>query len=118
MNLRLFDPKHERKVQYLSDCARTRAKYLKYLSYGELVEPVTPLDPVPRSPRTCSAGITNTAARFRRRKGGYGRPKTASLAVFFANYGDERVRFRYRTALTERTEVLEPASVKVVELAR
>jgi Domain of unknown function (DUF6259) len=118
MNLRLFDPKHERKVQYLSDCARTRTKYLKYLSYGELVEPVTPLDPVPVFTEEVFGWDHKHRGTVPAAEGRLWKAEDGSLALFFANYGDERVRFRYRTAMTERTEVLEPASVKVVELPR
>ncbi len=55
------------------------------------------------------------------------RAEDGSLAVFFANYGDARVTFRYRVepakfglkgAAVERSETLEPASVKVVEVGR
>jgi hypothetical protein len=55
------------------------------------------------------------------------RAEDGSLAVFFANYGDQKVTFRYRVepakfglkgAAVERSETLEPASVKVVEVGR
>jgi hypothetical protein len=127
MNLRLFDPKHERKVQYLKECARTRAAYGKYLTYGQFLEPVSPLDAVP----TFSEDVFGWNRKHRGSapvaEARLWKAEDGGLAIFFANYGDERVRFRYRVdparfggkrGAIEHTESLEPASVKVVELPR
>jgi len=118
MNLGLFAPGFEKKVEYLRACVKTRAAWGKYLTYGRLIEPVAPLDPVP--------AFSDDNFGWNRRHRGAAPVAEARLwqaedgarALFFANYGDATVPFRYRLGAAERTETLDPASVKVVELPR
>jgi hypothetical protein len=127
MNLRLFEPGHEAKVNYLRLCAQTRARYGNYLTYGRLLEPVEPLDPVPRFTEDVFGWNQKYRGSAPVAEGRLWQAEDGALAVFLANYGDEAVRFRFRVdpaqlgakgAAVERVEVLEPASVKVVELGR
>ena len=127
MKLGLFDPKYERKVQFLKACARTRAASAKYLTYGRLIEPLLPLDAVP--------AFSEDVFGWNRRHRGSApvaearlwQAEDGALAIFFANYGEERVPFRYRIdpvrsggqgTPVEGSVTLEPASVRVLELPR
>jgi len=118
MNLRLFDPKHERKVQFLQACARTRAAFGKYLTYGQLVEPVLPLQPVPSFTSDVFGWNRKHRGSAPVAEGRLWRAEDGSQAIFLANYSDQPVPFRYRAGAAERTETLAPASVKVVALPR
>lgn len=127
MDAGLFSGEHQSKAQYLKSCARMRAGHGKYLTYGRLLAPVLPLDPLP--------AFTESAFGWKRDKRGtvpvaearLWQAEDGGLAIFFANYSDERVPFRYRIdagqfggkpGSVERTEMLDPASVRVVEIAR
>ncbi|HWQ54103.1 MAG TPA: hypothetical protein VN442_10490 [Bryobacteraceae bacterium] len=127
MDAGLFSGKHESKVCYLVECARTRAAYGKYLTYGQLLEPVRPLDPLPVFSEKVFGWNRDRSGTVPAAEARLWRSEDGNLAVFFANYSGERVRFRYRvdskdpsgqSGTAERTEVLEPACLKVVEIGR
>lgn len=127
MNLRMFDGKHEEKVRYLKECARVRANYGKYLTYGQLLEPVESLDAVGEFTEDVFGWNRKHRGAAPLAEGRLWRAEDGGLAVFFANYGDRKVTFRYRVepakfglkgAAAERRETLEPASVKMVEVGR
>lgn len=146
MGFGLMKPEHARKLDYLRECARYRVAGGRFLTFGRLLEPVTPLKPVP----TFSEDVfgwqrkhrgTVPAAEARLWQAEDGR-----LAVFFANYVDEPVRFAYRvdparfglkggryqvrelrpagegtaeavSGVVERTEELAPRRIKAIEIA-
>jgi hypothetical protein len=119
MNLRLFDPsKYESKTTFLKECVKTRAAFGRYLTYGQLVEPVAPLDPLP----TFTSDVFGWNKKHRGSapvaEGRLWRAEDGARAVFFANYTDARVEFRYRVGGVERKQALAGASVKVVELGK
>jgi hypothetical protein len=116
MNLRLFSPKYERKVQFLKECARTRMASAKYLTYGRLIEPVMPLDAVPEFTEDAFGWYAKHRGSVPAAEARLWEAEDGSSAVFFANYTDERVPFRYRVEGRDAAVTLEPASVKVVEL--
>ncbi|HEX8983798.1 MAG TPA: hypothetical protein VF767_00135, partial [Bryobacteraceae bacterium] len=125
MDAGLFDGTHETKVRYLKDCVRTHAAYGRYLTYGRLLEAVEPLDPVPVFSEKIFGWNRNEAGTVPAAEARLWQAEDGTRAIFFANYGDGRVNFRYRLAgagarggSVERTELLEPASVKVLELER
>ncbi|MGE5646621.1 MAG: DUF6259 domain-containing protein [Acidobacteriota bacterium] len=117
MDAGLFDGKHAAKVRYLKDCVRARAAYGKYLTYGRLLEPVLPLDKLPVFSEKAFGWKRNEPGTAPVAEARLWQAEDGARAIFFANYSDTRVPFRYRLAKgAERTEVLEPASIKVVEL--
>lgn len=127
MDAGLFSGKHESKVRYLIECARTRAAYGKYLTYGQLLEPVRPLDPLPVFSEKVFGWNRNESGTVPAAEARLWRSEDGKRAVFFANYSGERVRFRYRvdskdpsgqSGTAERTEILEPACLNVVEILR
>jgi hypothetical protein len=127
MDAGLFDGTHESKVRYLKECVRAHAAYGKYLTYGRLIEPVLPLDAMPVFSEKVFGWNRDQAGTVPAAEARLWQAEDGGLAVFFANYSDARVPFRYRLApgafggkggATERTEVLEPASIKVIEIAR
>lgn len=118
MNLRLFEQKNATKVSYLKACARTRVAYGKYLTYGQLVEPLEPLDPVPSFTEDAFGWNKKHRGTAPLAEGRLWKAEDGSLAVFFANYGDQPIKFRYQVGGKERTETLAPASVKVVEVGK
>ncbi len=126
MDAGLFNGKHESKVRYLKECARTHAAYGKYLTYGQLLEPVRPLDSVPVFTETVFGWNRDQAGTVPAAEARLWKSEEGRLAIFFANYTDDRIPFRYRVdpgafggkrGPIERTELLEPASIKVLEIA-
>jgi hypothetical protein len=127
MDAGLFDGTHQPKVQYLKDCARAHAAYGKFLTYGRLLEPVRPLDAVPVFTEKIFGWKRDQAGTVPAAEARLWQAEDGEMAIFFANYSGERVPFRYRLdpgafggkrGTIERTEVLEPASIKVVGISR
>jgi hypothetical protein len=127
MDLKLFAPEYTAKVNFLKACVRLRAAQGKYLTYGRMLEPVYPLDAVPTFEEGIFGWKHNERGSVPLAEARLWQAENGSLAVFFANYGDQRVPFRYRIdpasfgakgSVINKTEMLEPASVRMVELGR
>ncbi len=125
MSLRLFDDRHEAKIRYLKECARTRARFGRYLTYGRLLEPITPLSCVPSFTEDVFGWNDKHRGSAPVAEGRLYQAEDGRLAVCRANYGDQPVSFRYRVdprrfggsgIAFERTDLLEAASVNVFEL--
>jgi hypothetical protein len=127
MDSKLFDGTHEAKVSYIKQCARTHAAYPQYLTYGRLLQPLQPLDTLPVFSESIFGWKHDEQGTVPVAEARLWQAEDGRLAIFFANYSDDRVPFRYRVNPSlfggkagpiERTEVLEPASVKVIELGK
>lgn len=143
----LFKPQYAAKVQYLRQCGRYRVSTKRYLVYGRLLRPIKPENPVATftvegfgSGKNVHKGTVPVAqARLWQSEDG-------RLAVFLANYIDKPVEFKYRvdpakyglsgrrlelrqitpegsrhvgtvTGLLQRSELLGPRQIKVIEIA-
>jgi len=148
MDLGLFKPGYEKKVEYFKQCGKYRTETIDYLAFGQLLDPVYPVNEIEtftddgfgwgmyENQRT--ATIPAAEARLWLSEKG-------TLAIFFANYVDKQVEFEYsinpqdygftdgkwhikeikqknRRKVGEfigklnRTEILEPGKLKVIEL--
>lgn len=146
MSLRLFEPQHKDKADYLRQVGKYRVAARKFLTYGTFLRPVEPSKPVPTFTddnfgwhRKHRGSVPGAEARLWQSEDGH-------LGVLFANYLDEPVVFPYRIdaaqfglkaarlQLTEiapdgnsglgtvsgavaRTENLGPRSIRVIEIA-
>ncbi|MGM0573413.1 MAG: DUF6259 domain-containing protein [Bacteroidota bacterium] len=98
MDLGLFKPEHENKVEYLKQCGKYRVNTKKYLVYGRMLDIVEPAEEIQtftddgfgwtmyEEQRT--AEVPAAQARLWKSEDG-------TLAIFFANYTDEAVSFPY-----------------------
>ena len=118
MNLGLFDAKNERKVEFLKQCAQARVRYGKYLTYGQFVEPVLS---VGRRAVVHGGGFRLEPQASRLRAAGRG----SFVEGRRRDDGDLLRELRRRAdsvplpdGARERFENLEPASIKVLDLAR
>lgn len=147
MNFGLFRPEHARKVEYLRECAKYRLMNRDFLLDGRLLQPLEPSRPVPaftedgfgwRIPKHAASVPSAEAALWQAEDG--------RLGVFFANYVEEPIPFSYRldpakfglnsaelqlSEITperrlplgrtrgpiERTELLGPRRIKMIEIA-
>jgi hypothetical protein len=148
MDLGLFKPEFEVKVDFLRQCGKYRLNTLKFLVYGQLLGPLIPKKEMDTFSdngfgwgmyeKQRSADVPCSEARLWRSEEG-------TLAIFFANYVDKTVDFSYRinpgdyglpqgnwqikeigsksaknigefTGIVDRTEILEPGVIKVIEL--
>lgn len=145
MDFDLFRPEFRHKMEYMRNCARYRMVTKDYLTFGRLWEPILPDNEVLVSQQDIpggghSEGLAPSAeARLWQAEDG-------KIAIFIANYVDEEVAFSYtinpekygldadKFQVTEvtpdgnhpiaqsgktisRTEILEPAKVKVIEFS-
>jgi len=148
MDLGLFKPEYQRKVDFLKQCGKQRVNTLKYLVYGQLLGPVLPSKEVETFTdngfgwgmyeKQRSANVPCAEARLWKSEEG-------NLAILFTNCVDKKVDFSYRinpgdyglpkgtwqikeiglkstksigefTDIVDRTEILEPGMIKVIEL--
>jgi len=148
MDLGLFKPGYEKKVEYFKQCGKYRTETIDYLAFGQLLDPVYPVNEIEtftddgfgwgmyENQRT--ATIPAAEARLWLSEKG-------TLAIFFANYVDKQVEFEYSInpqdygftdgkwhikeikqknrrkvgkfiGKLNRTEILEPGKLKVIEL--
>jgi len=143
MDFDLFRPKYSKKVEYMKNCAKYRMVTKKYLTYGRLWEPVYPDNNIPHFEEFFNGGgrhkgkAPSAEARLWQAEDG-------NIAIFIANYINDEVEFSYtinpkkygldaenyqlmeikpegKTEISlsgktiERTEVLAPNKVKVIE---
>lgn len=147
MDLGLFKPEYKEKVEFLKKCGKFRMATLKYLVFGQLLEPVIQEEQIETFTDNGfgwgmyedqrSACIPCAEARIWKSEKG-------TLAVFFANYVDEQIKFHFRitpldyglteeawqikeikqestrdigefTGTLDRTELLDPGMIKVIE---
>ncbi len=145
IGLAVFKPENSTKAEYLRQCGRYRVATKQYLVYGHLLGPVEPENTVPTfTEEGFGFGAkhkgTAPAAEARLWQAENGR-----LAIFFANYIDQPVEFKYHldpakfglkgkrfdlkeitpegatpittvTGPVERAENLGPRKLKVVEI--
>jgi hypothetical protein len=145
MNLRMFQPEFERKVEYLRQCAQTRVANAGFLTYGQLLRPIEPLQAVPTFSEDVFGWYEKHHGVVPVAEGRLWRSEDGHLGIFLANYGDQEVPFSYRVdprmyglqvdafSLTDitpggtrplgqavgalaRTERLGPAEIKVIEV--
>ncbi len=148
MDLGLFKPEFQTKVDFLAQCGKYRLKTLKYLVYGQLLGPVIPEKVISTFSddgfgwgmyeKQRVANVPSAEARLWKSEEG-------SLAILFSNYSGKKIDFSYRinpvdygfpdgkwqikeiglksakdigefTGIVDRTEILEPGRIKVVEL--
>ncbi len=148
MDLGLFKPAYEKKVKYLKQCGKYRIATLDYLVFGQLLDPVYPEKDIETFTddgfgwgmyeAQRAASIPSAEARLWLSEEG-------TLAIFFANYVDKKIEFKYRinpgdyglpqgkwqikeidqkssksigefTDIIDRSEILEPDMIKVIEL--
>jgi len=98
MDLGLFKPEYQKKVEYLRQCAMYRLNALKYLVYGQLLDPLIPKKKIDTFSddgfgwgmyeKQRSAEVPCAEARLWKSEEG-------TLAIFFANYVDKKVDFTY-----------------------
>ncbi|MGM0573412.1 MAG: DUF6259 domain-containing protein, partial [Bacteroidota bacterium] len=145
MNFDLFRPEFSDKLEYMKTCAKYRVNTKDYLTFGRMLKPLHPENKLPTFEEEFSGGGRHTAevpaAEARLWQAEDGR-----LGVFIANYVDAGTAFEYTidpgeygleagtyqvTEVTpgsrkvldkasgaiNRTEALEPNSVKVIEIS-
>jgi hypothetical protein len=99
MDLGLFKPEYQRKVDFFKQCGKQRLNTLKYLVYGQLLDPVIPSKEIETYTdngfgwgmyeKQRSAKIPCAEARLWKSEEG-------TLAIFFANYVDKKIDFEYK----------------------
>lgn len=145
MDFDLFRPEFNNKLEYLKLCAKYRVNTKKYLTFGRLLEPVYPENKISLFEEEFRGGgvhkgkAPSAEARLWQAEDG-------KIAVFFASYTDKQTTFKYSidpsvyglvadkyqiseitpescqplaeaSGVISRTEVLEPNSVKVIEIS-
>jgi len=98
MDLRLFEPEHAKKVEYLRQCGRYRLAGEEFLTYGRLIKPLAPTNKVPTFSeagmgwgmyeKQRTASLPSAEARLWQSEHG-------NLAVVIANYVDREITFSY-----------------------
>jgi hypothetical protein len=148
MDLGLFKPEYQEKVSYLKQCGKYRISTLKYLVYGQLLDPVIPLEEIAFfTDDGFGWGMyeNQRSAKIPGSEGRLWKSEEGTLAIFFVNYVDKKIRFHYKVNpgdyglpkgkwhikeieqtsikntgefidILDRTEILEPAMIKVLEL--
>jgi len=148
MDLGLFKPEYQEKVEFLRQCGKCRLKTLKYLVYGQLLDPVIPTEKIGSfSDNGFGWGIyeKQRTAEVPCAEARLWKSEEGTLAIFFVNYVDKKVNFTYRinpsdyglpkgkwqireiglktsksigefTGILDRTEILEPGMIKVLEM--
>jgi hypothetical protein len=145
MDFDLFRPEFSQKLEYMKNCARYRMVTKEYLTFGRLWEPVYPVNEVAVFQEEFPGGglHTGTAPNAEAR---LWQAEDGRVAIFIANYVNEEVEFSYTIDLAKyglhaenyqvteitpegnhpisrsgkmisRTEILQPAKVKVIEFA-
>jgi len=145
MDFDLFRPEFNNKLEYLKLCAKYRVSTKDYLTFGRLIKPVYPENEMPVFEEEFKGGGAHKGkapcAEARLWQAEDGR-----IAVFFASYTDKQTTFKYRidpseyglvadkyqiseitpescqplaktSGVISRTEILEPNSVKVIEIS-
>ncbi len=98
MNLGLFKPENERKVDYLKQCGQYRVATRKFLTYGRLWGAIKPINDVPKFTeegfgwgmyeKIRDASVPSAEACLWQSEDGH-------LGIFLANYVDEEIPFTY-----------------------
>jgi hypothetical protein len=146
MNVDLFKPEYAGKADYLRACARYRIAGSKFLTYGDLLGPIEPQKPVPMVEEDGLGWRVKRRASIPAAEGRLWRSEDGRLGVFLANYTGEPVPFALRidpsehglkgarftltevspdgarplgkaAGIIERSEMLAPAQLKLIEIA-
>jgi hypothetical protein len=99
MDLGLFKPGNETKVEYLKQCGKHRTATLDYLVYGQLLDIILPENDIKTfTDEGFGWGMyeAQRAATMPSAEARLWKAEDGSLAIFLANYVDEEIEFKYR----------------------